>query len=385
MSTEKTPLVSASRKLAEGTKEFRRLSGLKRWVEKEQEFWSWLNALNQGAIHQSLRTLSNTYRQRLSDLNSKIAAFDSSEDENTRRQRQGQLQASYQSYFQECFDSGLPVSQTLKSIAEIDPIVAGWGLACAHSESMPSGDPKAIEGALRITLFKLGVKERAPGERRALKQLLADIENERNNFEETYQGLIQDVKRRAQNAETVLGDLQAETNVLISDAHSKLKELEDTYDKKLALRKPVQYWRRKGISHYFAAGFLLITLSFIGVYFVSSLVSFAESFIGDADLTLEPWRYVTAFLIAGLGIWGLRVGVKIMISQLHLASDSRQRATLILTYLALLREGKGLDENDKELILNVVFQPGQSGLLQDSTGPSTSLDRLVKLISGSGK
>lgn len=250
---------------------------------------------------------------------------------------------------------------------------------------MPSGDARAFEGFLRASLFKLGIKERAQGERRALKQVLAGMEDDRNYYHSEHTDLLALTERKTDNAEKVLGVLQENQNDLFAKARKRIAELEETYDKKLALRKPVQYWRRKGVVHYLIAGFAIVILIAAASMLANWLLGFAEEFVGEASYVDEPWRYLTMFLIAGLGIWGLRVGVKILISQLHLASDSRQRATLVLTYLSLLQEGEGLDEGGKELILNALFAPGQSGLLQETSGPNTILDRIGRLISGGSR
>ncbi len=386
MADGKEPLVSAQRKFGEGTKQFRSPDQLKKWVDRERESWAWLDQLRRPPSNQILKNLANAYRTRLSQLDAAATALVKGQASEDLERRRAEAQSALENYFLECMDSGLPIPQMLQGVAEEDSLVAGWGLAFAHSHSIPSGDRTAIEGAVRVLLFQLGIKERAQGERRALKRLLADIEDDRNAFSESYEQLSEGTSRRTENAEAVLGSLQQEMNELVLNGRRRLAELEDTYDKKLALRKPVQYWRRKGVTHYSIAGTLLVLLLSAGGLFVYWLVGFTEEFVGAANAIDEPWRYLTTFLIAGLGIWGLRVGVKVLISQLHLASDSRQRATLILTYLALLREGEGLDDKDKELILNIVFAPGQSGLLQEGVGgPSTALDRLAKLISGAGR
>jgi len=385
MSEDKAPLVSAERKLGSGTKEFYSAPRLMAWIEKEKEFWDWFLKIRNHFSNQSINNLANQYRQTLSELESTVNLIIQDPDRPHESQRAGHLNGVFSKYLQTCFDSGTPQGRFISGLADIDPVVASWALAFFHDIPMPSGDARAFEGFLRASLFKLGIKERAQGERRALKQVLAGMEDDRNYYHSEHIDLLALSERKTDNAEKVLGMLQENQNDLFAKARKRIVELEETYDKKLALRKPVQYWRRKGVVHYLIAGFAIVILIAAASMLANWLLGFAEEFVGEASYVDEPWRYLTMFLIAGLGIWGLRVGVKILISQLHLASDSRQRATLVLTYLSLLQEGEGLDEGGKELILNALFAPGQSGLLQETSGPNTILDRIGRLISGGSR
>ena len=97
--------------------------------------------------------------------------------------------------------------------------------------------------------------------------------------------------------------------------------------------------------------------------------------------TVAYWQLGLLFILATLGTWLLRVLVRVYLSHLHLGTDANERVTMIQTYLALLREGSGPAENERQLILQTLFRPSSTGLIKDDGIPSSAFDLLSKTIS----
>jgi hypothetical protein len=95
-----------------------------------------------------------------------------------------------------------------------------------------------------------------------------------------------------------------------------------------------------------------------------------------ADVPL--WKVSILLAVSTLGIWLTRLCTKIFISNLHLKTDADERVTMMLTYLALLRKGKGPPENERQLILQTLFRPSLTGFIKED-GPAGFFE-LLKVL-----
>jgi len=78
-------------------------------------------------------------------------------------------------------------------------------------------------------------------------------------------------------------------------------------------------------------------------------------------------RYIQYIFLLSLIIWLLRILLKVTFSNLHLQEEAHEKETMILTYLALINEGAGLNEDDRKLILEAIFRPSTNGLIKDES------------------
>ena len=95
--------------------------------------------------------------------------------------------------------------------------------------------------------------------------------------------------------------------------------------------------------------------------------------INTTAAEIEVWRLETLLAISTFGIWATRLSSKIYISNLHLNTDAEERVTMIQTYLALLRDGSGPKDEERQLILQTLFRPSATGYIKDD-GPSSFID-----------
>jgi len=66
-------------------------------------------------------------------------------------------------------------------------------------------------------------------------------------------------------------------------------------------------------------------------------------------------------------IWMMKILVKIMLSNYHLAVDANERVIMLNTYLVLLEDGKGFQETDRKVILDNIFRQTNHGIITDET------------------
>ena len=81
----------------------------------------------------------------------------------------------------------------------------------------------------------------------------------------------------------------------------------------------------------------------------------------------ELWEYAFLILFTTMGIWFIRIMIKITLSNYHLSVDANERVIMLKTYLSLIKDGNGYDENDKKVILDNIFRPTNFGIIKDET------------------
>jgi hypothetical protein len=175
--------------------------------------------------------------------------------------------------------------------------------------------------------------------------------------------------------ETALNDLYAAKDKAFADLATKheanLKAIEDTFHNKLALQKPIDYWRDKKTAHVklakrFAwASAILIVLFGIGL---GSLIYWAFGSLGPND-NPKHWQVGVTIIAAFFVIWIVRLLVRMFLSHQHLAADAAERVTMVQTYLSLSREGQGVAPADRSVILQQLFKSASDGLVKDDGTP----------------
>lgn len=83
--------------------------------------------------------------------------------------------------------------------------------------------------------------------------------------------------------------------------------------------------------------------------------------------SFEIWRYGFLLLLISMGIWLIRILVKITLSNYHLSIDANERVVMIRTYLSLLEEGRGFEKEDKKVMLDNIFRPTNFGIIKDES------------------
>lgn len=148
----------------------------------------------------------------------------------------------------------------------------------------------------------------------------------------------------------------------------------------MALRGPVEYWTSKASVHSKKAGSLLWAV-FGTLLAVTAAVAGAAAWtlLGLAPNTAPDTAKVAILALVGvMGIWGLRLVVRMWLSHTHLATDASERVTMVQTYLAILEADKMPSDEDRKLVLAPLFRPAADGLVKDEGLPHPMLDFLTR-------
>ena len=92
-----------------------------------------------------------------------------------------------------------------------------------------------------------------------------------------------------------------------------------------------------------------------------------NSTLKDPEFVAQISNYTLYFFLISILIWISKIILKIALSNLHLSEEAREKKTMILTYLALIKEGAGLEDDDRKLILDAIFRPSTNGLIKDES------------------
>ncbi len=383
MTGEPTPFLQVDLGEENGTRVFHSKEEVKRWIEAEKKSWNWLLGLG--------RQVSNTVQTYFDNVTGYVNAISEEPTPNEVSKLQGRIESAFQG-------EGLPTTESptgrfLKELGEREPAVGAGATSffLPKVTNLEVSDKGFFEGAQLAVLYERGMYETAESERASLQAL-------RNRWEQT---LIQQDARFRQSADRgdILTNSSDEAEVarvktfdrFLEEAVGKkdaflkkgIKDLEaiaSTYDERLSLQAPVKYWTDKSTYHgRWSKVFAALTVVAAGGV-VTGLVYAFNAFLGDAT-TYSPaefWEIGIVGALAVIGVWSLRILVRVMLSHLHLQADADARAVMVEVFLSLIRSESALADSDRHLILNALFKPISTGIVKDDAVPTSLLDVVTR-------
>jgi len=177
-------------------------------------------------------------------------------------------------------------------------------------------------------------------------------------------------------------------------ANEQVKDISSLYETLNAdyeLRAPAKYWQSKAIEHkenenklgtnffFYAIFCTIIVLIYFGALLYTSAqfynIEIFATAVTKPEVPKTELPLQLSFLIAGLTlalstilIWGGRIFARMFLSEKHLRMDAEERAVMVETYLALIKEAAA-DKDDKTIILTSLFRPTEDGIVKDDAAP----------------
>lgn len=163
---------------------------------------------------------------------------------------------------------------------------------------------------------------------------------------------------------------------------ARIQDLENTYQEKLRLEKPAEYWK-KSARKYGIQGSLwslaLVASILLGlVYFYD----FFDSWLKGQAIAVKLNTLQGAVIFGSiLAVYAFLIKTisKLTFSAFHLMRDSEEREQLTYLYLSLNNDGQ-IDESSRELILQALFSRSETGLLTGDSGPTMPVHDLLKTV-----
>lgn len=372
---------------------FHTLEEFEAWLQKEQEFWSWLGiaASREGLLDQVWRVHSSvwsSFQQLLPTIRQLVGNDRQSQFIATLRSR---VVDAYQVAPHHPIHSGSVIAKHIDCIKGTDPLAAGFALGAYMG--FPDGNSvKWMRGVFTAMAQERGILDSAVAEKAQLLTLQQAWQVFTDTSAKQFDSVAQKFSSFAKGAEEQavaqkvafdkaiaesngalvksLADSKLALDSSLKAAQGRLDTIQKTYDEKMALQASVTYWKVKAKSHlklakWFSVGVLLAFLAVgYSLYKTLALVG------GKAKINeLELWKVGLVAIVAVVGVWLIRVLVRLLLSNVHLYTDSSERRTMMLTYLALMHKKQLPNANERELILQALFRPSSTGIVKDDGAP----------------
>lgn len=178
----------------------------------------------------------------------------------------------------------------------------------------------------------------------------------------------------------------------VSEVLEKTKTLESEFEnakeavlKNIELKQATTYWEKQGKKYnirYFIYSAISVIIAIFLISITFYLINCTELFKSNLTNTTEQkitetisqvahstsfFNYIIFIMFTTIMVWMMKILVKIMLSNYHLAVDANERVIMINTYLVLLEDGKGFKEGDRKVILDNIFRQTNHGIITDET------------------
>lgn len=241
--------------------------------------------------------------------------------------------------------------------------------------------------------------KRSQGERASLEDLRTQLSERKNQLFSEVDSLKHDFldwdatnredSTRLYRAHKYLGERKIRNqnrkfNRQVTDWKQAITDLEKTYEEKLKLKKPAEYWSKAARKYGIQGG--LWTLGIVALAVVG-LVYFREFFIAwlqGKEIAVQLNSLQGVILFGSIGTvyaFLVRVFSRLAFSSFHLMRDAEEREQLTYLYLSLTNESE-MDKQSRDIVLQALFSRSETGLLAHEHGPTMpGIGDMLKTVS----
>lgn len=163
---------------------------------------------------------------------------------------------------------------------------------------------------------------------------------------------------------------------------TRISDLENTYQEKLRLEKPAEYWKKSAKKYGVQGSLWSLALIFSILLGLVYSFDFFNSWLEGQETSIKLNTLQGAVIFGSiLAVYAFLVKTisKLTFSSFHLMRDSEEREQLTYLYLSLNNEGQ-IDGTSRELVLQALFSRTETGLLAGESGPTMPVQDLMKAI-----
>lgn len=203
------------------------------------------------------------------------------------------------------------------------------------------------------------------------EEITVFVENKHNEIQKYFDDKVNE-----------LNELQNAIETWKDSKEKRINDLEETYNNKLKLEAPEKLWKDRAKEHQ-----IIATCWSVGLIFASVALIYASSrfiivlhdySLGNLKETPFISRSFILVSVISFFIYVVRVLIKIVLSNHHLATEYRQKAALTRFYQSLTYDGTNIDKDERLIIINALFSRVDTGLIKvDSSNDNDSLLALL--------
>ena len=184
-----------------------------------------------------------------------------------------------------------------------------------------------------------------------------------------------------------LKEFQSSMDTWKEQKQAQLNDLEETYKNKLSLEAPEKHWhicskeyREKAKSW----TWVLIVAVLVLICSLAGLVMVIHDYSLD---TIQEIPFVSkSFILISIisfFVYIIRVLIKIVMSNHHLATEYEQKAALTRFYQALTKAGTDITKEERIIIIHSLFSKTETGLVK--TDSSNDVEAILSVLSKNAK
>ena len=184
-----------------------------------------------------------------------------------------------------------------------------------------------------------------------------------------------------------LNEFQNSINIWQEEKKARLNNLEETYKNKLSLEAPEELWYNRSKEY---RRFAKCWTGVLVVFVVALVVSLRELVIVLHEYSLDgvqeiPFISKSFILVSIISffVYIIRVLIKIVMSNHHLATEYEQKAALTRFYQALTYAGTDISQEERIIIIHSLFSKTETGLVK--TESSNDVDAILSVLSKNAK
>ncbi|WP_278320685.1 DUF6161 domain-containing protein [Clostridium tertium] len=183
--------------------------------------------------------------------------------------------------------------------------------------------------------------------------------------------------------------IKSEVETYLKDKVNTFKDLEISYKEKLKLEAPIDYWNKLHNEYNKKGKIWTVVAVITSVIMMILLMIILYNVPSQLDVSLDSFSFqslratLILALLVSIGVYLIRLFVKLALSAYHLSRDAKERYQLTYVYLSLINEGK-ISEKDRTIVLQSLFSRADTGLLKGDSSPTLPdgmINQLTKLLS----
>ena len=158
----------------------------------------------------------------------------------------------------------------------------------------------------------------------------------------------------------------------LSDWKKNIADLEQTYEEKLKLKKPAEYWSKAARRYGIQGGLWTLVIFVLAVGGLVYLRDFFITWLQGKDIAIQLNSLQGLIFFGSIGTvyaFLLRVFSRLAFSSFHLMRDAEEREQLTYLYLSLTNESE-MDKQSRDIVLQALFSRSETGLLAQEHGPT---------------
>lgn len=180
-----------------------------------------------------------------------------------------------------------------------------------------------------------------------------------------------------------LKEFRTSINIWQEEKEARLNDLEETYKNKLSLEAPEELWYNRSKEYrekakYWTWVLIFSALALVG--FLTGLVMVIHDYSLD---TIQEIPFISkSFILVSIisfFVYIIRVLIKIVMSNHHLATEYEQKAALTRFYQALTYAGTDIAKEERIIIIHSLFSKSDTGLVK--TDSSNDVDAILSVLS----